>query len=681
MLPQWNSTDSPGATLDLDSLGSAAAPSGKQAGKKTAATVGGGTKASSKTSRQAGSRAPASLQNTPSLGPTAGVGDMAGDGTAIQRQASHQKQQQQLTGDGASRRESLKTPRKRFKKKNAPASIVKAISAAAMMDMDGLLLNEANVMDTEMSGLYQDALQEGEELDVQEESLIADNSEFLFTADQMRELRDQQVQNFQMVTQALLMSCAEVGPHQKRSRHWRRQMDQLALWHSLGTRESPSDLMSSEGLCRFATLLESSERVREQSGAVGMTEVGRFAPNPASFFAIPGITAVIPDIYEAIDEIHRATLGAADDPAVVAAAKEPAAAAGSAEVRSFDGSMEFTPACRCTPVAGFKSAMMIQCVFPMMYLHMRSSGSSSGSGTDATSGKRRMSEVADAQDGRLSLGAAGGGKQSAITPRNDDSTGSSGLLQPAGVKPLKPLVKPVARPAGTPSNVRDNANGLALMPMTLADGQLPAYTADDVSLMVSEMRSQISAFKRDLHRVARSRRRIFVQGDNGVPRLEWMQVRIEPLGLPPPMQCLLALLIRFSGFREHLVPKVVVVRKPKNRIHFLDSEDTLLLRGLRLFGVEDVASIRVHLMPCKTASQLRNRINNKRARRAKPNPVKDFCLRRIAPFTLEEEEVLRLGVLVFGDEFSHVNQNFLVNRPILALSHLWNHMRGTDALV
>ncbi|KAJ1849811.1 hypothetical protein LPJ57_008297, partial [Coemansia sp. RSA 486] len=60
------------------------------------------------------------------------------------------------------------------------------------------------------------------------------------------------------------------------------------------------------------------------------------------------------------------------------------------------------------------------------------------------------------------------------------------------------------------------------------------------------------------------------------------------------------------------------------------------------------------------------------------NPVKDFCLRRIMPFTLEEEEVLRLGVLVYGDEFNELNQNFLVNRPILALSHMWSHMRNSE---
>ncbi|KAJ2466747.1 hypothetical protein EV174_006490, partial [Coemansia sp. RSA 2320] len=216
----------------------------------------------------------------------------------------------------------------------------------------------------------------------------------------------------------------------------------------------------------------------------------------------------------------------------------------------------------------------------------------------------------------------------------------------------------------------------ALMPQVVSE-ILPSCTQADLRAVIEEMRVHMRTFKRDVHRVPRFRRRVFVQGDDGVPRLEWIRVSIQPLGLPPAMQCVMAPLLAHCGFQDALLPRIVVVRKPKNRIHFLDSEDSLLLLGLRLFGLEDVASVRVHLMPCKTASQLRNRMNNLRARRAPPNPVKDFCLRRIAPFTLEEEEILRVGVMVYGDEFRRVNtsQNLLVNRPILALSHVWNHVR------
>ncbi|KAJ2345135.1 hypothetical protein GGH91_002636, partial [Coemansia sp. RSA 2671] len=197
-----------------------------------------------------------------------------GKGVGISRTASQQNKQQAPADLLSTRRGLLKAPRKRHSAIGVGSnSYKKAMLAAeragppAPTDVDGLLGSEAGGMDTEMSGLYQDALQEGEELDVQEESLQADNSEFLFLGDQMAQLRAQQLMNFQFVVQAFLIACAELGPHAPRARHWRRQLDQLALWHSLGTRESPTDLVSGEGLARFAQLIESAERC----GAGGMT--------------------------------------------------------------------------------------------------------------------------------------------------------------------------------------------------------------------------------------------------------------------------------------------------------------------------------------------------------------------------------------------------------------------------
>ncbi|KAJ2007843.1 hypothetical protein GGI04_001370 [Coemansia thaxteri] len=543
-----------------------------------------------------------------------------------------QLQQQAPAEQMSARRGLLKAARKRHGAIGIGSSSYKRAMLAAekapavAIDVDGLLGSEAGGMETEMSGLYQDALQEGEELDVQEESLMADNSEFLFLADQMAQLRAQQLMNFQLVVQAFLIACAELGPHAPRARHWRRQLDQLALWHSLGTRESPTDLVSAAGLARFAELIASAERL----GAGGVGESGRFAPNPASFFAIPGITAIIPDIYEAVDEIHRAAHVAPD------------ADAGGAEVRSLNSAMEFTPRCQCTAVRRFKSAIVLECVFPRLHLQIRN-------------GKRKAEAEAEVK-------VVGKRKGTAAAKTNDADAG------------LAPPPPPISR-----QGAGGKAGGgqlPALMPQVVSE-ILPSCTQADLRAVIEEMRVHMRTFKRDVHRVPRFRRRVFVQGDDGVPRLEWIRVSIQPLGLPPAMQCVMAPLLAHCGFQDALLPRIVVVRKPKNRIHFLDSEDSLLLLGLRLFGLEDVASVRVHLMPCKTASQLRNRMNNLRARRAPPNPVKDFCLRRIAPFTLEEEEILRVGVMVYGDEFRRVNtsQNLLVNRPILALSHVWNHVR------
>ncbi|ORX69621.1 hypothetical protein DL89DRAFT_293244 [Linderina pennispora] len=510
----------------------------------------------------------------------------------------------------AKRGGSAKTPRKR-KKKSASASIVRALAAASAVEMDGGT-GEAGV-GTEVDGLYQDALQDGESIDVQEESLQADNSEYLFTAEQMAQLRDQQAQNFQLVTQAFLLACAESGPHDARARHWKRQLDCLALRHSLGTREAP-DAMLSGGLHRFSALIESAERRRARTGHAGVTESGQPAPNPASFFAIPGITAAVPGLYEAVDEIHRAAQLTREVP-------------GTAVVRSFGARMDFSPTCACTPVAAFRSAMALECVVPRL------------------------------------LDAVGHGKRRAADdpPRNDRPTqqrlAALPLRQPGGL----PVLLPSAGAQPVPSAPRR--------------AEPPA----DMRALREALRTQLRGFARDLHKVPRTRRRVFVQDAGGVPRLEWLAVATEPLGLPPAMHAVLGMLVRGMGFREPLTPRIVAVRKPKNRIHFMQAEDALLLMGLRLFGFDDIASLRVHLLPCKTASQLRNRMNNLRARRAPPNAVKDFCLRRIAPFTLEEEETLRVGVLVYGDEFRAVNQNFLVSRPTIALAQVWSHVRGDFA--
>ncbi|KAJ1966397.1 hypothetical protein GGI12_000107 [Dipsacomyces acuminosporus] len=677
MLPEWNSGATSGIGSSIDRVKSnqkgTTRSLGKQAGKKAAQLHPSGP-----------GPGPASARTPKKLSKSSSAIESPSSKAAAKQQ---QSMQQRASGDGGTplKRGMLKTPRKR--KKVTSESIAQVLSAAVKGDTDSLLIGEQNGIDFEMSGLYQDALQEGEEIDVQEESLVADNSDFLFTSEQMSQLREQQVQNFQFVTQAFLISCAESGPHGQRARHWKKQLDQLALWHSLGTRESPSDLMSKDGLKQFGTLIESAERMRARTGTVGVTEYGRFVPNPASFFAIPGITAVIPDIYEAVDEIHRVTqlpaehdgkgsegstsssdskaeyfIGMLGNTSMIHGSSN-----AGAETRSFDGSMDFTPKCCCTPTRGFKSALMIECVFPRLYLEMRNV-------------KRKASDAI--VEGEVKAADAGSRHQAILPASSRNEGGGSKQARHTNSKPAAPQARPISRqlsaPAGKGRGDGTAGSGLpAIMPSLVCESP-PTYKQSDIRILVDEMRSQMRSFKRDIHRVPRNRRRIFVQGEDGVPRLEWMKVKIEPLPLPLAMQCLLAPMVSYCGFRESMLPNIVAVRKPKNRIHFLESEDTLLLHGLKLFGIEDVASMRVHLMPCKTASQLRNRMNNLRARRAPPNPVKDFCLRRIAPFTLEEEEILRVGVVAYGDEFKQVNQNFLVNRPIIALTRVWNHLRNPD---
>ncbi|KAJ2844757.1 hypothetical protein GGI22_006776, partial [Coemansia erecta] len=462
-----------------------------------------------------------------------------------------------------------KAPRKR--KNKAATSTTNTLSAAAIVDADGFVGLEQNGMDTEMNGLYQDAMQEGEEMDVQEDLLIADNSEYMFSAEQMSQLREQQLQNFQFVTQSFLITCTESGPHGKQARHWKSQLDQLALWHSLGTRESPSDMMNSVGLQGFGELIESAEKVRARTGAIGMSESGRFVPNPVSFFAIPGITVIIPEIYEAVDEIHRTTQlssnydctkdeqggssGGKKDARKSSAASD---ARDAAEVRSFDDNMEFTRECKCTALSrGFRSAMVRECVFPKVYKQIPRSNKRKPS-ADVVDFDRRT--LGSSSDKRFVMhrqhSPVSSAKRDSVSLASSNSSANSGLLQLPGTKLLAPLIKPVSRQSsaqhdGQPGSSSDGSSSnrnaqssessgihTTAMPVVTFEAP-PTFTDAELRLIVEEMKSQMRGFKRDVHRVPRSRRRIFVQGSDGVARLEWMKVNIEPLMLPGTMQGLM----------------------------------------------------------------------------------------------------------------------------------------------
>jgi hypothetical protein len=57
---------------------------------------------------------------------------------------------------------------------------------------------------------------------------------------------------------------------------------------------------------------------------------------------------------------------------------------------------------------------------------------------------------------------------------------------------------------------------------------------------------------------------------------------------------------------------------------FYHFEDTLLLIGLRKFGLGSWEAINSNLIPSKTAKQIQNRYKNLSSRRASKNPIKVF---------------------------------------------------------
>ncbi|KAJ1673460.1 hypothetical protein EV182_005189 [Spiromyces aspiralis] len=215
--------------------------------------------------------------------------------------------------------------------------------------------------------------------------------------------------------------------------------------------------------------------------------------------------------------------------------------------------------------------------------------------------------------------------------------------------------------------------------LSLLSGIQEIPSRSEVRDAVEVFMYQIRRYHRDLNRVPRNKRKAFVVGLDGQTKTEWVKIELPPIKLPRCLGLFWEMVVGSLGWDKGLVPCVVVLRKPKNRIHFMQGEDDLLLRGLQLFGFDDLVSIQVHLLPCKTNPQLRNRLNNQRARRAPPNPVKEFCLRRITPFTVEEEEILRVGVMVYGDEFKSINQEFLKTRPTFAIKRVWDHIRPTTS--
>ncbi|KAJ1899270.1 hypothetical protein LPJ66_002225, partial [Kickxella alabastrina] len=486
--------------------------------------------------------APKASGNTPRGANRARLSGLFTEGKATQRNPlqSNQLNESFLDDPNAplKRRKSM-SQRKKEAAKAASATIARAMSSTSSIDVQEFLLAEAGSMDTEMSGLYQDALQEGEELDVQEKSLLADSSELLFTIEQMQELRKQQLQNFQIVTQSLLFSITDSGPHHQRSLHWKRQLDNLSLWHSLGTREA---------LCSpaVAGTLRSSASPLDNSVA---SAYGSAVPNLASFFAIPGISTVLPSLYEAIDEIHRCTqlTSVSSDMRIdnsslgiksSASSKSLASGHDSVEVRALVNGTVFKDTCQCTPTRNFSSTLLVQCVFPAMHEQARKS-------TDGWYAKRRAIEAADA-DGKQ--GQSSGIKRlAAIRPVNVTSTsagadavivdGNNGSAQE---QPDKPVSRSVLGPL---INVHDvsasNSEPSTIAPLFLCNN-LPVYAGPDVRAIVDELCVQVKAFKRDLHRVPRSRRRIFVQSDEGVAQFGWMSVKVVPMRLPPAIVSLLA---------------------------------------------------------------------------------------------------------------------------------------------
>ena len=102
----------------------------------------------------------------------------------------------------------------------------------------------------------------------------------------------------------------------------------------------------------------------------------------------------------------------------------------------------------------------------------------------------------------------------------------------------------------------------------------------------------------------------------------------------------------------------------------------LLHLGLQLFGDDNLHSIRSYLLPAMSVKQLLTRYKNMRSRRgAADNPLKDYYLMRVKPFTLEEEELMRKFIkLNGGKKFKSLSDMVLKDRPPFLLKQFWRRL-------
>ncbi|KAJ1980594.1 hypothetical protein H4R35_001060 [Dimargaris xerosporica] len=152
---------------------------------------------------------------------------------------------------------------------------------------------------------------------------------------------------------------------------------------------------------------------------------------------------------------------------------------------------------------------------------------------------------------------------------------------------------------------------------------------------------------------------------------KWVEHQPEPLALPRSLADFLSACAPL--FDPVLLPQICSARY-KSRVMYFPCEDRLLFLGLRYFGLENWDTIRSHLLPTKSNAQLEIRVSNLKSRRIPDNAIKRFMLLQVKPFTLEEEEMLRHGVRIFGRRFKTMSRELIKNRPSFALREAWSNL-------
>lgn len=146
----------------------------------------------------------------------------------------------------------------------------------------------------------------------------------------------------------------------------------------------------------------------------------------------------------------------------------------------------------------------------------------------------------------------------------------------------------------------------------------------------------------------------FSTANNPLPSLATGKRTTNPI--PSPTTLLEANFLRLAGRRND---------------SFLESEDRLLLLGLRRYGLGNWEKIQATLLPTRTAKQLSTRYKNLSARRAPSTPIKEFAQQLLQPLSRAEEELLVQGIRQCGFNWEWISMRFLPHRPPTILKRIW----------
>ena len=110
------------------------------------------------------------------------------------------------------------------------------------------------------------------------------------------------------------------------------------------------------------------------------------------------------------------------------------------------------------------------------------------------------------------------------------------------------------------------------------------------------------------------------------------------------------------------------------RPNFSETEDALLLIGLKKFGRNNVRSIRAYCLPGKSTRTISARIKNRLYIQSKPNEIRNYLLMPFKPMNECERQVLYWGVKEFGRHFKSIAQKVFNYMPDYLIRSVWDEL-------